>query len=399
MTFNQRLMDLAPSQTLALNQQAQSLQAQGKTIVNFTAGEPDGETPQDVCDAAKKAIDEGQTRYTDTAGIVPLREAIVEKAKRVYGRDYQANEVVVCTGGKQAIYNALFALLNPGDEVIIPTPAWVSYKSMVLMLGAQPQEVFASQAQGFVPNVADIEAAINDKTKVLLLNSPCNPTGAVYTPEFVKELSNMLRGYPDLWVISDDIYEHYVFEGSFVTLSTHVEFPKDRLVIINGVSKSHAMTGWRIGYALGPKDLIGLMKKIQSQTTSNASSISQYAALQAVKQEATQKNPFVDGFLSRRNLIFDGLSKIKGVDVIEPHGAFYIFPDMRAFLTPHTTLKNDVELCSYLLEEAGVAMVPGSAFGAPGHVRMSYGLSENEISRGLQFMQEALVNLQQKGIQ
>ncbi|MEZ4820720.1 MAG: pyridoxal phosphate-dependent aminotransferase [Bdellovibrionota bacterium] len=399
MNINRKLLKLSPSQTLVLNQKAKAIAAMGKKVFNFTAGEPDGDTPASIQQAGIEAITSGKTRYTDSAGILELRQEIVAKAQRVYGRTYDVDEVIVSNGGKQAIYNTFYTLLNPEDEVIILTPAWVSYKGMVEMLGAQVVEVSASIEQGFVPSVEAIAAAITENTKLIVLNSPCNPSGAVYSKAFMEELAELLVAHPDIFVLSDDIYEHFVFEGRFQAISQHPKISKERLIIINGVSKSHAMTGWRIGYALANQELVSVMKKIQSQVTSNPCSISQYAALQAIQEEARQENPFRNSFEKRRNLIFGLLSDIPEINVILPQGAFYIFPEVERVLGVSSVagkIETDIDLCAYLLEEVGVAVVPGSAFGLPGHIRMSYGLSEAAIIEGVALLKEALCKLSKK---
>ncbi|MCB1197827.1 MAG: pyridoxal phosphate-dependent aminotransferase [Deltaproteobacteria bacterium] len=399
MNINRKLLKLSPSQTLVLNQKAKAIAATGKKVFNFTAGEPDGDTPASIQQAGIEAITSGKTRYTDSAGILELRQEIVAKAQRVYGRTYDVDEVIVSNGGKQAIYNTFYTLLNPEDEVIILTPAWVSYKGMVEMLGAQVVEVSASIEQGFVPSVEAIAAAITENTKLIVLNSPCNPSGAVYSKAFMDELAELLVAHPDIFVLSDDIYEHFVFEGRFQAISQHPKISKERLIIINGVSKSHAMTGWRIGYALANQELVSVMKKIQSQVTSNPCSISQYAALQAIQEEERQENPFRNSFEKRRNLIFGLLSDIPEINVILPQGAFYIFPEVERVLGVSSVagkIETDIDLCAYLLEEVGVAVVPGSAFGLPGHIRMSYGLSEAAIIEGVALLKEALCKLSKK---
>ncbi|MCB0272998.1 MAG: pyridoxal phosphate-dependent aminotransferase [Bdellovibrionales bacterium] len=395
MNLNRSLSRLVSSQTLALNQKAKALAASGRKIYNFTAGEPDGNTPDHVQSAAIHAIQSGKNRYTDTAGIIELREAICRKAKNIYHRTYSTDEVIVSSGGKQAIFNALYTLLNPEDEVVILTPAWVSYPSLVQMLGANVVEVSSTIEQGFVPDVSAIASAITDKTKLLILNSPCNPSGAVYTQAFVNELVDLLEKHPNVFVISDDIYEYYVFEGEFVTLSKHPKFPKERLIIINGVSKSHAMTGWRIGYALADQRIVSPMKKIQSQVTSNPCSISQYAALEAIKTEDEKPNPFKESFKQRRDIAFTELSECADLRVILPQGAFYIFPNVEKVISK-SNLQTDVELCDFLLDTCGVATVPGSAFGLPGHLRLSYGLPIEELRKGISLMKEGLSKLEKK---
>lgn len=399
--MNRQLLNLQPSPTLVLNQKAKALKASGQKVYNFTAGEPDGDTPEAIRQAAIEAIGSKKNKYTESAGILPLRQAIANKAKRIYGREYAPSEVIVSTGGKQAIFNALYGLLNPEDEVILLTPSWVSYKSMVQMLGSKPVEVFAGIESQFVPTVEAIEKAITPQTKLIILNSPCNPSGAVYSKQFIQDLSQLLIKHENIFVLTDDIYEHFVFEGEFSSFAMELDFPKERLIIANGVSKSHAMTGWRIGYALASKGIISVMNKIQSQVTSNACSIAQYAALSAIESEAETINPFKASFLERRNLIFDELSKMDGLKVILPKGAFYIFPNVEGLygIAPGDyTIASDLDLCAYLLDQHGIAVVPGTAFESPGYIRLSYGMDPQEIKEGMKKLQEALSQIQKKKV-
>jgi len=389
---NRSLQDIQPSATLALNQKAKAMQVAGRKIFNFTAGEPDGDTPLPIQEAAIHAIKSGYTRYTNTAGIVELREAITIKAKRIYNRDYHADDVLVCNGGKQAIYNALYTLLNPEDEVIILTPAWVSYQAIVGLLGAKVVNVHAGIENAFVPNIEDIKAAITARTKLIILNSPCNPTGATYTQSFIDELMVLLNEHSHVSIMTDDIYEHYVFDHDFVSIASHPDCDQNRLIIINGVSKSHAMTGWRIGYVLANPHLVKIMKSVQSQMTSNACSISQHAALKAIQSEEAQGSVFKEAFAQRRDMIYACLSKIDGIDVLKPQGAFYIFPNFsKVLITAGSLPKDDVALSHFILEEEGVAMVPGSAFGAPGYMRLSYGLPNKDIQEGIEKLKSGLL--------
>jgi aspartate aminotransferase len=392
--MNRQLLNLEPSITLALNQKAKEAQAQGRDVINFTAGEPDGQTPEAIAKAGIQAIEEGKTRYTPAHGIEPLIQAIVDKMNRTTPQTFEDQQVLVSNGGKQGIFNALYALLNPGDEVIVLTPAWVSYMSMVTMLGGKSVTVSSTIDQGFVPSLDQIKAAMTDKTRVILVNSPCNPTGAVFPQTFMDGLAQMLQDFPHVYGLTDDIYEHYTYQKDrpFYSLASSPHMNPDQLIVCNGVSKSHAMTGWRIGYTLAPKKVMQLMRKIQSQTTSNACSISQWAALKALQTE-TQTNPFVEGFAQRRDVIVENLSAIDHLQVIQPEGAFYVFPNVDHWLGPNQRFESDVALCEFLLEQANVAVVPGSAFGSPGHIRLSYGLPTQAIQTGVSRMAEALKQL------
>ncbi len=353
------------------------LRRAGRDIIGLSAGEPDFDTPEHVREAAKRAIDDGQTRYTVVDGIPELKEAICAKFARENGLAFTPDQITAGTGGKQVLFNALMATLNPGDEVVIPAPYWVSYPDMVRLCGGTPVILPAPQEAGFRISAEALDAAITPKTKWLMLNSPSNPTGAVYPAEALEGLAEVLRRHPHVWVLTDDIYEHILFgEAPFATIAAVAPDLKDRVLTMNGVSKAYAMTGWRLGYAAGPAPLIAAMRKIQSQSTSNPSSISQWAAIAALTgpQEflATQKA----AFLRRRDLVVAGLNAAEGITCAVPEGAFYVYPSIAGCIgkkSPGGTLIDSDEAFSMaLLDEADVALVFGAAFGLSPHVRLSY---------------------------
>lgn len=397
--MNKLLHNLEPSSTLQLNQLAKSMVAQGKSVINLTAGEPDFNTPDRIMEAAYKAMKEGKTKYTHTAGIPELRTAIAQYINHTYNRDYSIEEIVVTNGGKQAIFNFCFSLLNAGDEVIIPAPYWVSYKSIVEMVGAVPVVVASGIEKNFEPDLSAIESKINSKTKVLIINSPNNPSGAIFSSKFFQQLEAMLIRHPNLMVVTDDIYEKFVYDNqSFYSIGMSSKITKDRLVIIGGVSKTYSMTGWRIGYAVGPKSLISVMSNVQSQTTSNASSISQWGALEAlVGATDTEIGSFLTLFQKRRDLAYQTLANVTGVECAKPNGAFYIFPKIDQFLNKTSPagkkIVTDDDLSYYLLEEYGVASVPGGAFGMPGYIRLSFVVSQETWNEGVRRLEIGLKQL------
>jgi aspartate aminotransferase len=397
--MNQILQNIKPSSTLELNQLAKSMAAAGKSIINLTAGEPDFNTPERIQKAAIKAMEEGKTKYTHTSGIIELRKAVKDWVKQQYSKDYTTDEVLICNGGKQAIFNVCYALLNPGDEVIIPSPSWVSYESIVEMVGATPIIVPSEIENKFEPDLSAIEAKITPKTKLLIINSPNNPSGAVFTENFFHRLESLILKHPQLYVLTDDIYDKFVYDGQkFYSIGMSPNIPKERLIIIGGVSKTYSMTGWRVGYAIGPKDLINVMANVQSQTTSNVSSISQWAALEALSGSTDSEiEEFLALFQKRRDLAFETLSKIKGLKCIKPAGAFYILPNVEAFLGKKTqegkSINTDSDLAYFLLEEMGVATVPGSAFGLPGYIRFSFVTPFEQWSEGVKRFETGLLSL------
>ena len=378
------LKRIKPSPTIAVSQKARELKAAGKDVIGLGAGEPDFDTPDNIKKAAIEAINRGETKYTAVDGTPALKKAIVNKFKRENNLEYSAEEITVGTGGKQVIYNAFMATLNKGDEVIIPAPFWVSYPDMVLLAGGNPKIVKCNENDGFKLTPKNLKKAITKKTKWLILNSPSNPTGASYTKEEIEALSEVLIKNKNVHILSDDIYEHITYDNfNFFTIA-QVSKLKNRTLTMNGVSKSYAMTGWRIGYAAGPKEIIKAISKIQSQSTSNPSSISQAAAVEALNgtQDFIQERS--NAFKERRDFVVNSLNNIKGISCLKPSGAFYVFPSCKKLLGKKTKLKTDKDFVEKLLEEALVAVVQGSAFGLNGYFRISYATSMDNLKKALE---------------
>ncbi|MBL8834117.1 MAG: aspartate transaminase [Rhodospirillales bacterium] len=394
----ERLQRVKPSPTIAVTMKAAELKAAGKNVIGLGAGEPDFDTPQNIKDAAKKAIDAGDTKYTAVDGTPALKKAIAAKFERENGLKYAPNQITVGTGGKQVLYNALMATVNPGDEVIVPAPYWVSYPDMVILAEGKPVEVACSENQGFKLTPEALEAAITPKTKWLILNSPSNPTGAAYTEADLKALAAVLLKHPHVWIMTDDMYEHLVFDGFKFATIAQVE-PKlyDRTLTVNGVSKAYCMTGWRIGYAGGPAPLIKAMQAIQSQSTSNPSSVSQAAAVEALNGP----NGFIaehnKSFVERRDLVVKMLNEAKGLRCPKPDGAFYVFPSCAGTIGKKTpegkVIETDTDFVTYLLESVGVAVVQGSAFGLAPYFRISYATSTEALRDACGRIQKACAAL------
>ena len=377
--LSNRVQKVKPSATMAVSDKAKELKSQGIQIISMGSGEPDFDTPVNIQKAAITAIGSGDTRYTPADGTAELKKAVCEKFKRENGLDYSLNEVMVSCGGKQVFYNLCQAILNEGDEVIIPTPYWVSYPDMAILADATPVFIEAGLEQDFKITPDQLEASITDKSKLFVLNSPSNPTGSVYSESEIKALGEILKKYPQVLTISDDIYEHIRWgDDAFVNIAMACPELKDRVVILNGVSKAYAMTGWRIGYAAGPETVIKAMKKIQGQSTSNPSSISQTAALEANSGEQSFITIMVEAFERRHEFLVDSLNAIDGIECPRSGGAFYSFPKVQG-LIERIGLKDDVEFSTYCLEKLSLAVVPGSAFGAPGYVRLSFATSMDNI--------------------
>ena len=375
------LARVKPSATIAVTNKARELQAAGRDVIGLGAGEPDFDTPQNIKDAAKRAIDAGKTKYTAVDGIPELKAAIVAKIQRENGLTYTPAQVTVGTGGKQVLYNALMATLNPGDEVIIPAPYWVSYPDMVLLAGGTPVSVECGIETNFKMTPAQLEAAITPRTKWFIFNSPSNPTGAGYTRTELEALTDVLMRHPHVWIMSDDMYEHLVFDDfEFVTPAEVEPGLYDRTLTCNGVSKAYAMTGWRIGYAGGPAHLIKAMGTIQSQSTSNPCSVAQYAAVEALNGPQDFLPEFRKAFQRRRDLVVSMLNQAKGIRCPRPEGAFYVYPDISALIgktsAGGTVIADDETFATALLEETGVAVVFGSAFGLSPNFRVSYATSD-----------------------
>ena len=378
------LSRVKPSPTIAVSNLAAELKAQGKDVIGLGAGEPDFDTPQNIKDAAKAAIDAGRTKYTAVDGIAELKQAICKKFERENGLSYKPSQVSVGTGGKQILYNALMATLNPGDEVIIPAPYWVSYPDMVLLAGGTPVIATATIETNFKLTPEALEAAITPKTKWFIFNSPSNPTGAGYTRAELKALTDVLLRHPHVWIMSDDMYEHLVFDGfEFCTPAEVEPALYERTLTCNGVSKAYAMTGWRIGYAAGPENLIGAMRKIQSQSTSNPSSVSQWAAVEALNGPQDFLADNVALFLRRRNLVVEMLNAAEGITCPTPDGAFYVYPSIAGCIGKTSPvgkkIETDEDFATALLEEEGVAVVFGGAFGLSPNFRVSYATSDDNL--------------------
>jgi len=382
--LSNRVQKIKPSATLAVSDKAKQLKAQGVQIVSMGSGEPDFDTPVNIQKAATQAIGAGETRYTAVDGTPQLKKAICEKFKRENGLDYSANEVMVSSGGKQVFYNLCQAILSKGDEVIIPAPYWVSYPDIAILADATPVFIEAGLEQEFKITAEQLESSINTNTKLFVLNSPSNPTGAVYTKSEIESLGAVLERHPQVNVISDDIYEHIRWEDDeFVNIAMACPTLKDRTIILNGVSKAYAMTGWRIGYAAGPEEIIKAMKKIQGQSTSNPSSISQAAALEAISGDQSFISMMVEAFERRHNFLVDSLNGIDGIECPQSRGAFYSFPRVQG-LIDRLGLKDDVEFSTYCLDKISLALVPGSAFGAPGYVRLSFATSMDNLKLAIE---------------
>lgn len=378
------LARVKPSPTIAVTTKAAELKAAGRDVIGLGAGEPDFDTPQNIKDAAKRAIDEGKTKYTAVDGIPELKKAICAKFERENGLKYAPSQISVGTGGKQILYNALIATCNPGDEVIIPAPYWVSYPDMVLLAGGTPVPVVATLENDFKITAAQLEAAITPKTKWFIFNSPSNPTGAGYSHDELKALTDVLMRHPQVWIMSDDMYEHLVFDDfEFVTPAQIEPGLYDRTLTCNGVSKAYAMTGWRIGYAAGPVELIKAMAKVQSQSTSNPCSVSQYAALEGLTgpQEFLTENKVL--FQRRRDLVVSMLNTCPGITCPKPEGAFYVYPDIAGCIGKTSAggahIVDDEAFATALLEETGVAVVFGAAFGLSPNFRVSYATSDEAL--------------------
>ena len=375
--LSDRVQKVKPSATLAVTAKANELKAQGIQIVPMGSGEPDFDTPKNIQQAAVEAIHNGQTRYTAVDGTPDLKNAIISKFKRENNLDYSLTEVMVSSGGKQVFYNLCQAVLDQGDEVIIPAPYWVSYPDMVILADATPIIVETGLEQDFKITPEQLQASITNNTKLFVMNSPSNPTGAVYSKDELLALANVLKEHPHVLIITDDIYEHISWgNDDFINIVMADNTLKDRTIILNGVSKGYAMTGWRIGYGAGPETIIKAMKKIQGQSTSNPCSIAQAAALEALNGDQSIIDTMVSAFKERHDFIVNALNAIDGIECPRSQGAFYSFPRVEG-LIKRLGLKDDVELSTYCLEELNIALVPGSAFGAPGYVRFSFATASN----------------------
>ena len=389
--LSERVQRVKPSPTLSVAATAARLRSEGKDIIGLGTGEPDFDTPEHIRNAGIEAIHTGQTRYTAVDGTASLKDAVINKFKRDNGFDYAADQILVSVGGKQSFYNLCQALLNPGDEVIIPAPYWVSYPDMVLLADATPIIVEATQQQGFKLTAEQLEAAITPMTRLLVINSPSNPSGVCYDEDEFKALGEVLRRHPQVLIATDDMYEHIVFSGhKFTNILMACPDLYERTIVLNGVSKAYAMTGWRIGYAGGPKTLIQAMKKVQSQSTSNPCSISQAAAEAALNGDQTCIHTMLKAFEARHNYVVETVNKINGMECLPSDGTFYSFPNVQPVIDRMEGINNDVDLADHLLNSAGVALVPGTAFGLAGHIRISYATSMDNLEKALARIASAL---------
>ncbi len=395
---SKRVQAVKPSPTLSVTQKAAELKAAGKDVIGLGAGEPDFDTPAHICEAGAKAIDAGQTRYTAVAGTIELRKAICEKFKRENNLTYTPEQIQVACGGKQNIFNAVMASVNPGDEVIIPAPYWVSYPDIVIIAEGKPVVIETKKEDGFRLQPQALEAAITPKTKWLILNSPSNPTGAAYREDDLKALAEVLRKYPHIWVMTDDMYEHITYgDYQFVSFAQVAPDLYERTLTLNGVSKAFAMTGWRVGYAAGPVELIKAMNKIQSQSSTHTSSVSQAAAVAALTGDMDFIEERKAIFEKRAQLVVQMINEVEGLSVEMPEGAFYVYPDCSALMGKKTpsgqVIENDTDFATYLLESQGVAVVPGVAFGLSPYFRISYATSTEALTEACLRIQKACSDL------
>lgn len=396
MNLSNRVQAIKPSPTLAVTARAARLKAEGKDIIGLGAGEPDFDTPQHIKNAAIDAINKGFTKYTAVGGTPSLKQAIADKFKRENNFEYDTKQILVSCGGKQSFFNLALATLNPGDEVIIPAPYWVSYPDIVIIAEGKPVFLETGIEQGFKINAQQLEEAITPKTRMFVINSPSNPSGAVYTLDELKALGEVLKKYPQILIATDDMYEHILLSGNpFFNILNACPDLYPRTVVLNGVSKAYSMTGWRIGYCGGPAEMITAMENIQSQSTSNPSSISQVAAEAALNGDQSCIEPMVAAFIERNQFITDALNRCNGIRCLPSDGAFYAFADAReAISSLHTqgiiSRKNDLSFSEYLLEKAGVAIVPGSAFGSEGYMRLSFATALVNLEKAMDRIHRAL---------
>ena len=390
-TLSHRVKAVKPSPTLAITARAAAMRAAGKDIIGLGAGEPDFDTPDSIKAAAIQAIHSGFTKYTAVDGTAGLKKAIIAKFKRDNGFDYSPKQILVSSGGKQSFFNLAQALLNSGDEVIIPAPYWVSYPDMVLLADGVPVIIETTQAQNFKMTPEQLRSAITDKTRLVVINSPSNPTGVAYSADELKALGAVLRDYPEILVATDDMYEHILWnKGEFVNILMVNPDLYPRTIVLNGVSKAYSMTGWRIGYAAGPADLIEAMCIVQSQSTSNPTSISQVAAEEALNGDQSFIDTMLTEFKKRHDYVVAELNSIEGIDCLPTDGTFYVFPNVEKLLARLDGIEDDLAFAEYLIEQAGVALVPGSAFGCPGHIRISIATSMTHLQNAMQRIKQAV---------
>lgn len=396
MDYSLKAMKLPPSITLAITAKAKEMKAEGKDVVGFGAGEPDFNTPQNIIDACKKALDEGKTKYVPASGINELKDAVVNKFKRDNDLSYERNQIIISTGGKQCLFNTLMALTNPGDEILIAKPYWVSYPDLIALSGGNCIVVDTREEEDYKFTLENLEASLTPKTKAIIVNSPNNPTGTVYSREELQSIADFCKKH-DIFIISDEIYEPLIYgEEKHVSIASLSEDAYNRTVVINALSKAYAMTGWRLGYAAGPKDLIKIMGNIQSHTTSNSTSFVQYAAVEALNGDQSFIPLMNEEFRLRRDYMVARADMIKGLDYIYPKGAFYLMLDVRYFIGKHfrgNIIKSSLDLADMLLSEYLVAVVPGSGFGLEGFLRLSYAINRDAIKKGFDRIEEFLAEI------
>ena len=389
--LSSRVQSIKPSPTLAVTNKAAELRAAGQDIIGLGAGEPDFDTPDHIKAAAIEAIHNGQTKYTSVDGTPALKKAIIAKFKRDNGLNYEANQILVSSGGKQSFFNLALAVLNAGDEAIIPAPYWVSYPDMVLVAEGKPVILESTAETRFKITPQQLEGAITDRTRLFVINSPSNPSGMAYTLSELQALGDVLKKYPQVMIATDDMYEPILWTGEpFCNILDATPELYDRTFVLNGVSKAYAMTGWRIGYAAGPAKIIGAMKKIQSQSTSNPASVSQAAAQAALDGSQDCVQTMVTAFRERHDYLVEALNTLPGVECLKGDGTFYAFPSFQGAINADSSVSNDVEFAEKLLKEAGVALVPGSAFGMPGHMRLSFATSQEILTNAIERLRKAL---------
>lgn len=392
-----RIQVVPASQTLAITAKARALKEAGKDVISFSAGEPDFVTPAPICDAAIQAVKNGETHYTPVGGTTQLKAAIAKYYKDNTGFDWAPEEIAASSGAKHSLYNLIMTIIDEGDEVLIPAPFWVSYPVMVAMAGGKGVPVQGEASNNFVPTIEALEAACTSKTRAIIINNPTNPTGAFWDRTQLEAIAEWLKKHPEIVIISDAIYSKLIYDGlEYTELLNIAPELRDRYIIVDGVSKAFAMTGWRLGYTLAPKNVIAAMMKIQSQSTSNPCAITQVASTEALHQGSAVIEPMRQAFEKRRDLICDKLSAIPGIKLNRPRGAFYAFPDVSAYIGKSfngKTMQSDADIAEFLIEEALIAVVPGSAFGAPGFIRMSYADKESNLEEGVRRMAEALTKL------
>lgn len=396
MDYSLKAMKLPPSITLAITAKAKEMKAEGKDVVGFGAGEPDFNTPQNIIDACKKALDEGKTKYVPASGINELKDAVINKFKRDNDLSYERNQIIISTGGKQCLFNTLMALANPGDEILIAKPYWVSYPDLIALSGGNCVVVETREEEDYKFTLENLETSLTPKTKAIIVNSPNNPTGTVYSREELQSIADFCKKH-DIFIISDEIYEPLIYgEEKHISIASLSEDAYKRTVVINALSKAYAMTGWRLGYAAGPKDLIKIMGNIQSHTTSNSTSFVQYAAVEALNGDQSFIPLMNEEFRLRRDYMVARADKIKGLDYIYPKGAFYLMLDVRFFIGKHfrgNIIKSSLDLADMLLSEYLVAVVPGSGFGLEGFLRLSYAINRDAIKKGFDRIEEFLAEI------